>query len=101
MIVGNTTYVISHIPSSSISSSLNVVPPPHSCCPSGWNVFMSHVCTAATRVVVSQRQVPPVVSGGRIPTSTCHIPTSGMSIPTYGVSHGTYHETSYGPYYGP
>ena len=58
---------------------------------------MSHVCTAATRVVVSKSQVPPIVLGGRIPTSGGHILTSRTSIPTYGVSHGT----SYGLYYGP
>ena len=97
MIVGNTAYVISHVPSSSIPSSSNAIPPPHSCGPSGINVATGHVRTIATRVVVSQSQVPPVVSGGCIPTSGGHIPTSRTSIPAYGVSHGT----SYGPYYGP
>ena len=82
--------MISHIPSSSIPSSSNTIPPPHSCGPSGRNVATSYVHTAATRVVVSQSQVPPVVSRG-------HILTSVTSIPTHGVSHGT----SYGPYYGP
>ena len=94
MTVGNTTYGISYIPSSSIPSSSNAIPPPHSCGPSGRNVATSHVHTIATHVVVSQSQVPPVVSGRRIPTSGGH-------IPTYGVSHGTSHGTSYGPYYGP
>ena len=49
---------------------------------------MSHVHIVATRIVVSQSQVPLVVLGG-------HIPTSGGHTPTYGVSHGT----SYGPQY--
>ena len=99
--VGNTTYMISHIHLSSIPIYSNAIPLPHSRGPSGCNVATSHVRTAATRVVVSQNQVPPVVSGGRIPTSRGHIPTFGPSIPTYGVSHGTSHGTSYGPYYGP
>ena len=60
-----------------------------------------HVCTIVTRVVVSQSQVHPVVSGGCIPTSGGHIPTSKMSTSTYGVSHGASHGTSYGPYYVP
>ena len=60
---------------------------------------MSHVRTAATCVVVSQSQVPPVVSRGHIPTSGGHIPISGTSIPAYGVPHGTSHGTSYGPQY--
>ena len=50
---------------------------------------MIHVHTTATRVVVSQSQVLPIVLGGRIPTSRGH-------IPTYGVYHGTCHGTSYG-----
>ena len=94
MTIGNTTYVISHVPLSSIPSSSNAIPPPHSHGPSGRNVVTIHVRTAATRIAMSQSQVPPVVSGG-------HIPTSGMSIPTYGVFHGTSHGISYGPYYGP
>ena len=69
MTVGNTTYTVSHVPSSSIPSSSNAIPPPHSRGPSGRNVAMSHVHTTAIRVVVSQSQVPPVVSGGHIPTS--------------------------------
>ena len=53
VVVGNTTYIVSHVPLSSIPSSSNVIPLPHSRGPSGWNVATSHVCTAATRVVVS------------------------------------------------
>ena len=93
---------------------MNVHPPPHSHGPSGWNVATSHVRTAASRPVMSQVQVPPVVSGGHvhtsrghvttsrayIPTSEMYIPTSEMCIPTYGVSHGTSHAMTYGPYYG-
>ena len=99
--VGNTTYIISHVPSSSIPCSSNAFPPPHSRGPLGRNVATSHVRTAATRPVVSHTQVPPVVSGGRIPTSGGHVITSGAYIPTYGVSHGTSHGMSYGPYYRP
>ena len=107
MTIGNTTYITSHVPSSSIPSSSNVIPPPHSCSPSGRNVATSHVCTASTCVVVSQSQVPPIVSGGHIPTSgTSYGLLQGVPhIPTYGVSHGTSHGTfygdSYGKYYGP
>ena len=97
---GNTTYIVSHVPTSFIPSSSNAIPPPHSRGPTGRNVAMSHVHTATTHVVVSQSQVPPIVSRGRIPTSGGHILTSGMSIPIYGLSHGTSHGTSYGPYYG-
>ena len=127
MTIGNNTYIISQVPSSSVPSSLNVHPPPHSCGPSSRNVATSHVCTVVTQPVVSQVQVPPVVLGGRvhtsrghvttsrayiptsgmyIPTSGAYIPTSGMYIstfgayiPTYGVSHGTSHAMTYGPYY--
>ena len=67
----------------------------------------SHVRNATTHVVVSQIQVPPVVSRGHIPTfGTSYGLSQGVShIPTYGVSHGTSHGTSYGTshrqYYGP
>ena len=91
--VGNTTYVISHFPLSSI-------PPPQSRGPSSRNVATSHVRTIAIRVIVSQSKVPHVVSGGRIPTSGGHVITFGAYIPTYRVSHGTSHGMSYGPYYG-
>ena len=104
-------YLITHIRLSSVPSSSNVHPPPHSCGPSGWNVATSHVRTAVTQPVVSQVQVPPVVSGGRvhtsrghvttsgvyIPTSKMYIPTFGAYIPTYRVSHGTSHAMNYGP----
>ena len=98
MKVANTTYIVSHVPLSSIPISWNVIPSPHSHGPSGRNVAMIHVRTATTRIVVSQSQVPLVVSG-------CHIPTFGTSyglsqgiphIPTYGVSHGTYYGASHG-----
>ena len=110
MTIANTTYVTSHVPSSSIPSSLNVISPFHSRGPLGQNVATIHVHTTATRVVISQSQVPPVVLGGRIPTTRGHVPTSGMSyglshgvphIPTYGVSYGTSHGASHGKYYGP
>ena len=101
MTVGNTTYVISHVPLSSIPSSSNAIHPPHSCGPSSQNFATSNVRTTPTRDIVSQIQVPPIVLGGRIPTSGGHIAISGTSIPTYGVSHGISHGASYGPYYGP
>ena len=53
VMVGNTTYIVSHAPSSSIPSSSNVILPHHSHGPSGRNVATSHVHTAATRVFVS------------------------------------------------
>ena len=96
MTIGNTSYIVLHVPLSSIPSSSNVIPPHHSRGPSGQKVATRHVRTVSTRVVVSQIQVPPVVSGGHIPTSGGHILTFGTSIPTYGVSHGT----SYRSYYG-
>ena len=114
MTIGNNTYIISQVPSSSVPSSLNVHPPPHSCGPSGRNVAKSQVCTTVTRPIVSQVYIPPVASGGYvntsrghvttfgayIPTSGMYIPTSGAYIPTYGVSHGASHVMAYGPYYG-
>ena len=107
MTIGNSTYIITQIPSSSIPSSLNVHPPPHSHGPSDWNVATSYVRTVVTRPVVSQLHASLVVSGGHVHTSRGHIPTSGMYIPTfgvyvptYGVSHGTSHVMTYGPYYG-
>ena len=100
MTIGNSTYIITQIPSSSIPSSSNVHPPSHSRGPSGWNVATCHVRTAVTRPVMYQVHPPPVVSGGHGHTSRGHIPTFGMYIPTYGVSHGTSHAMIYGPYYG-
>ena len=107
MTIGNNTYIITQVPLSSIPSSSNVHPPPHSRGPTAQNIATSHVRTAVTRPVVSQVQVPPVVSGGHvttfgtyIPTSGMYIPTSRAYIPTYGVSHGTSLAITYGPYYG-
>ena len=107
MTIGNTTYIVSHIPSYSFPFSSNVHPPPSSRGPSGRNVATSYVCTVVTRSVVSQLHVPPVVLGGHVHTSRGHvttsgayIPTSRMYIPTYEVSHGTSHAMNYGPYYG-
>ena len=51
--IGNTTYIVSRVPSSSIPSSSNSIPPPHSRGPSGRNVATSHVRIAATRIIVS------------------------------------------------
>ena len=107
MTIGNTTYIVSQIPSSLVPCSSNVVPPPNSRGPSGWNVATSQVRTAVTRPVMYQVHPPPVVSGGHghtsrghIPTFKMYIPTLGAYIPTYGVSHGTSHAMTYGPYYG-
>ena len=56
--------------------------------------------TACT--VVSQIQVPPVVSGCHIPISgSSHGPSQGFPhIPTYGSTHGISHRTSYGASHG-
>ena len=51
--IGNTTYITSHVPSSSIPSSSNFIPPHHSRGPSSRNVTTSHVRTDATSIVVS------------------------------------------------
>ena len=101
--VGNTTYIVSHVPSSSIPSSANAIPPHHSHGPLGRNVTTSHVCIDTTHVVVSQSQVPLVVLGGHIPTSrTSYGLSQGVPhIPAYGVSHGTSYGASHGQYYGP
>ena len=51
--IGNNTYIISQVPSSSVPSSSNVHPPPHSRGPSGRNIATSHVHTLVTQPVVS------------------------------------------------
>ena len=109
--IGNTTYIPSHVRSSSIptpsNSILTTLPPPHSRGPSGRNVATSHVHTVTTRIVVSHSQASPIVSGGHIPISgSSYDPSHGIPhIPTYGASHGISHGTSYGtshaPSYGP
>ena len=114
MTIGNNTYIITQVPPSSVPSSLNVHPPPHSCGPSGWNVATSQIRNAVTRPIVSQVYIPPISSRGYVHTSRGHvtnseayIPTSGMYIPTsraylptYRVSHGASHAMTYGTYYG-
>ena len=71
--IGNTTYIPSHVPSSSIpthsNAFLTTLPPPHSRGPSSRNVATSHVHTATTYRVVSQSQVSPILLGGHIPVS--------------------------------
>ena len=88
--IGNTIYIPSHVPSSSnptpSNAFLTTLPPPHSRGPSGRNIATSHVCTVTAHMVVSQSQVPLVVSRG-------HIPISGSS---YGPSHGIPHIPTYG-----
>ena len=106
MTIGNTTYIPSHVPSSFIptpsNAFLTTLPPRHSCGPSGWNVSTSHVHTATTRTVVSQIQVPFVVSRGHIPVSrSSYGPSQGVPhIPNYGNYHGTSHGTPYGALHG-
>ena len=46
--IGNSTYILTQVPSSSVPSSSNVHPPPHSRGPSGQNVGTIHVRTAAS-----------------------------------------------------
>ena len=114
MNIGNTTYIPSRVPSSSklvpSNTFLTTHPPPSSRGPSSQNVATSHVHSAIARTVVSQSQVPPVVSIGHVPISgLSHVPNSGASHTlNYGHSHGTSHGTpygashghSYGPHYG-
>ena len=102
MMIGTSTYLLTDIPSSSLSSSSNANPAPYSHGPSSRHVATSQVHTAVSRPIASQAYIPPVVSGGYvhvsrgqvatsstyIPTFGMYIPTSGMYIPTYGVSHG-------------
>ena len=95
--IGNTTYITSHVPLSSIPSSSNAIPPPHSHGPSGQNIATSHVHTATAHTVVSQSQEPLVVSGGHIPVfGSSYGPSQGvLHVPNYGHSHGTSHGTPY------
>ena len=103
--IGNTTYIPSHVPSSSIptpsNAFLTTLPPPHSRGPSGRNVATSQVGIVTTRKVISQSQVSPIVSGGHIlvPGSS-YSPSHGVPhIHTYGASHGISHGTSYGTFH--
>ena len=98
--IGNSTYLITHIPSSSIPSYSNVHPPPYSCGPSSRHMATSQVRTAVTRPIVSQVDILPVASGGYVHTSRGQLTTSKTYLPTYGVSHGASHAMTYGPYYG-
>ena len=106
MNIGDTTYIPSHVPSSSnptpSNAFLKTLPPPHSCGPSGWNIITIHVRIATAHTVVSQSQVPPVVSGGHIPVfGLSYVPSQGVPhIPNYGHSHGTSHGTPYGASHG-
>ena len=106
MTIGNTTYIPSHVPSSSIPTPLNAFlttrPPPHSNGPLGQNVATSQVHTATARIVVYWSQVSPIVSGGHIPVyGLSYGPSQGVPhILTYGASHGISHGTSYGASYG-
>ena len=107
MTIGNTPYIPSHVPSSSkptpSNAFLTTLPPPHSHGPLGWNITTSHVHTMTARMVVSQSQVPPFVSGGHIPISgSSHGPLQEVPhIPNYGASHRTPYGASYGQSYGP
>ena len=64
--IGGSTYIITHIPSSSTPSYSNVHPPPYSRGPSSWHVATSQVRIAITRPIVSQVYIPPIVSGGYV-----------------------------------
>ena len=105
--IGNTTYIPSHVPSSSnhvpSNAFLTTLPPPHSHGPSGQNITTSHVHTATARTVVPQNQVPPILSGGHILVSrSSYVPSQGVPhIPNYGHSHGIPYGASHGHYYGP
>ena len=104
--IGNTTYIPSHVPSSSnptpSNAFLTTLPPPHSHGPSGWNITTSHVHTTTSRMVLSLIQVPPIFLGGHILVSgSSHGPSQGVPhIPNYGASHGTSHGTPYGASHG-
>ena len=91
--IGNTTYILSHLPSSSThvssNSFLTTHPPPNSHGPSGRNTTTSHVHSNPVHTVLSQGHVPPSVSIG-------HVPSHG---PSYGSNYGASHIPSYGPYY--
>ena len=106
MNIGNTTYIPSHVPSSSnpipSNAFLTAHPPHNSHGPSGRNVATSHVHSSIANTVVSQSQVPPVVSASHVPISgSSHVPAHvALHIPNYGTSHGTYHETPYGASHG-
>ena len=114
MNIEGTSYIPSHIPSSSQhipSNSFLTHPLPNSSGPSGRRSTVSHVRHASSNTVVSQGQVPPSMSVGHVPISrlsngiphgSSHGPAHGAShIPTYGPSYGTSHGTSYGSSYGP
>ena len=104
--IGNTTYIPSHVPSSSNCVPSNAFlmshPPPNSCGPSSPNVATIHVHSMTSRMVVSQSQAPPVVSVGHVLISgSSHVPSHGAPhIPNYGPSHGTSHGTPYGASHG-
>ena len=106
MNIGNTTYIPSHVPSSSnpvpLNAFLTTHPLPNSCRPSGRNVATSHVHSITTNTVVSQSRVPPIVSVGHVPVSgSSHVPAHGSPhIPNYGPSHGTSNGTPYGDFHG-
>ena len=107
MTIGTSTYLITKLPSSSVLSCSNVHPPPYSHGPLSRYMATSQVCTAVTRLVVSQVHILSAASGGYVhasrgppATSRVYIPTPGVYISTYGVSHGASHVMTYGPYYG-
>ena len=107
MTIGGSTYIITHIPSSSVPSSSNVHPPPYSHGPLSRYMATSQVRTTVTRPIVSQVHILPAASRGyvhayrgHLATFRVYIPTFGAYIPTYGVSHGELHAMTYGPYYG-
>ena len=116
--IGGTSYIPSHIPSSSQpipSNSFLMHPLPNSSGPLGQILTVSHVHLTSANTVVSKGQVPPSVSAGHIPTSGLshgtsrgpshgldhrysHIPNDG---PSYGTCHGPSHGSAYGASHGP
>ena len=97
--IGGTSYIPSHIPSSSTlipsNSFLTTHPPPNSSGPLGRSSNVSHVPSTSAHTIVSQGYVPPYVS-------TWHVPSYGPSYgPSCGPSHGPAYGTSYGPSYKP
>ena len=97
--IGGTSYIPSHIPSSSALIPSNDFfmkhPPPNSNGPSGRSSVVIHVCSTSANTVMSQGHVPPSVSVGHV---SSHGPSYG---PSHGPSHGLAHGTSYGPSYRP
>ena len=90
--IGGTSYIPSHIPSSSTlvpsNAFLTTHLPPNSHGPLSRSSTVRHVHSASAHTVVSQGYVPPYVSAGYVPS---YGPSRG---PAYGASYGQ----TYAPY---